>query len=232
MRKSISAYSQPAAPAAARKIVRRGHSSFVGLFAYDKSEHAIAFESIYELEYLYLLETDADVVAVRSQPETLHWDDDGIRRRHVPDFCVFRTDRIELVEVKPDAIDDEAEASDEEELLQRRTEILKTQLAKEGRIYTLVRETEIRREPRLGNAKILMNGLGQAPSPALRADVLAMMANGPAPIADLVAAVGKGPHFVNAVYALVLAGDLELVDPDAPLTWQSAIQRRRATQWG
>ena len=98
--------------------MRRGHSSFVGLFASDKSEHAIAFESIYELEYLYLLETDADVVAVRSQPETLRWDDDGIRRRHVPDFCVDRTDQIEVVEVKPDDVDDEP-------LLQRRTEILR-----------------------------------------------------------------------------------------------------------
>lgn len=203
-----------------RKIIRRGHSSHIGLFSSDKNPEQIAYESDLEHDYLYCAEADFDVAEIHGQPEVIFWDDAGIRRRHVPDFRLERYDGRQIIEVKY-----EDDANDPE--IQRRTEILERQLAAEGRSYLLQTERHIRVRPRLQNAKLLMNGRGQMPSNPLRADVLTLLAAGPTQIAALIAAVQEGPHFVNAIYALVLAGDLKLVAPQTPLTPGSLVQIRR-----
>jgi hypothetical protein len=90
-------------PGNVRRVISLGNN-FRGVTT-NKRGHLVQFESEQEHKVILLLERDPTVTDYVSQPETLHWQDDGGRQRtYTPDFQVWRSDgRIELHEVTIEA---------------------------------------------------------------------------------------------------------------------------------
>jgi hypothetical protein len=75
----------------------RGH----GLHIISTKGGSFTTKSTYETKYVEILEHDENVLFFKYEPSRIEYIIDGIRKLYIPDFLVFRVDRIELVEVKP-----------------------------------------------------------------------------------------------------------------------------------
>jgi hypothetical protein len=87
----------------ARKIVNTRSKKNIGFFPSKKNERLVAFESLIERDYIYLLEYDRDVICYKEQPLEINYRDSNRLKRCYPDFEVQRKGRKQLVEVKPHA---------------------------------------------------------------------------------------------------------------------------------
>lgn len=67
----------------------------------------VGYESLLERDRVLLADFDVGVTAIVSQPFWIAGDDDGIRRRHAPDYLLARGGAIVVVDVKPRAMCDE-----------------------------------------------------------------------------------------------------------------------------
>lgn len=57
--------------------------------------------SSYETKYAIYLDDDPGVIKFTYEPFTIEYEHEGIIKHYIPDFLVFRNNKIELVEVKP-----------------------------------------------------------------------------------------------------------------------------------
>jgi hypothetical protein len=81
----------------------RGKRSFSGLWWFSRTGHHVGYESWLERDHLMVLDADAQVVAVASQPFWLSWSVGNRRVRHAPDFFVrFSDGSVAVVDVRPD----------------------------------------------------------------------------------------------------------------------------------
>ena len=86
-----------------RKITNRGSRKVIGKFPSLKMNTSVWWESQLERDYIYLLEIDPDVIAYKSQPFTIAYDNRDKRRKYTPDFLVERKSYRQIVEVKPES---------------------------------------------------------------------------------------------------------------------------------
>jgi hypothetical protein len=81
----------------------RGQRSFSGRWWCATTGTHVGFESWLERDHLMLLDRDAAVVGIASQPFWMSWPEGGRRRRHVPDYFARLADGCGLVvDVRPD----------------------------------------------------------------------------------------------------------------------------------
>jgi TnsA endonuclease N terminal len=85
----------------ARKITNTGTKKNIGKFASTKNQTLIPYESHLERDYLYFLEIDPQVISYTGQPFKLNYYLDGKSRKYTPDFFVERSNKKQVVEVKP-----------------------------------------------------------------------------------------------------------------------------------
>jgi hypothetical protein len=86
---------------AARKIKNSGTKKNTGFFPSIKNERPVAFESLLERDYIYLLEFDSDVLCYKEQPITITYCHSNKNYKYTPDFLVQRKNRTQLIEIKP-----------------------------------------------------------------------------------------------------------------------------------
>jgi len=80
----------------------RGQRSYPGLFWASKNRRMLVYESLLELERLWMADFDATVTAIATQPFQVAGLDGGVRRVHVPDVLLtHHDDRVTVVDVKP-----------------------------------------------------------------------------------------------------------------------------------
>ena len=80
----------------------RGQRNYPGLFWVATNQRTLVYESLLELDRLWLADFDPTVVAIASQPFQITGRDGGALRSHVPDLLVVHDDdRATLVDVKP-----------------------------------------------------------------------------------------------------------------------------------
>ncbi|EAW36765.1 TnsA endonuclease N-terminal domain-containing protein [Lyngbya sp. PCC 8106] len=136
----------------ARKITNTGTRKNIGKFSSRKMGQIVWYESLLELDYIYLLEIDPDVVAFASQPFQLQYTiiEGGKRRKlkYTPDFYVERKNQIQVVEVKP-------ENKVNSERNQRIFHFVAPIFREKGWEFVVVTETMIRVQPQLNNVKLL-----------------------------------------------------------------------------
>ncbi len=190
-----------------RDVVRRSHGGYVSLFFSTKSDVPIECESLLELDTVRILEVDPTVTRIVHQPCELFWTLDGVKKRHVPDFGIHQRGRRAIIEVKHSSAFRDRE-------LGLRTRKVKKKLRERGIAYQVLTERFVRAQPRLDNARLVLRGMGHAPLPAERGDILDVLrANrGPMTIGDIVTALYAPPSFANSILALVLSRELFLVD--------------------
>jgi hypothetical protein len=84
-----------------RKIKNTGSRKNTGYFPSEKNERSIAYESLLERDYLYLLEFDKDVISYTEQPLTLEYNVLSRKRTYTPDLKVVRKEKTQIIEIKP-----------------------------------------------------------------------------------------------------------------------------------
>ena len=204
----------------ARRVVRRGHRGFVGLFASRKSVRPIQFESLLEYKFLCLAEVDPLLTDIREQPREITWTDfDGVVRRHIPDFEVVYRLKPVITEVKP-------AHKTIEPTFKERTTIITSLLGQEGVLYRVLTEAVIYREPALSNAKVLLRGLGHDPLPEESNAVASLLAAAPEgmSIIEICRRLSAPPEFSNSIYAMIMAGQIALADSGAPVDVYARVQ--------
>lgn len=84
----------------ARKITNKGNRKNTGFFPSVKNRRPIAYESLIELDYLYFLEYDKNVLSYCEQPFKINYSLNGKPRKYTPDFLVQRVNKTTVVEIK------------------------------------------------------------------------------------------------------------------------------------
>jgi len=198
-----------------RKVVRRTTKRVVGRFPSRKSKAMISWESQVERDFLYLLETDPEVEAFVEQPERLRLEIDGDLHSYVPDFLIgSHQGQLWFAEVKHD---DEAERPENKAWFAAAAHAcLQLNVG-----YRLVLESDIRREPRLSNAKLLLRYTNIDPEHDIVVRATALVEEAPMPLGALREALG-GHQRHQDVMALLLSGQIA-VNLDQPLTDDSPV---------
>lgn len=84
-----------------RKIKNNTSKKNIGYFPSKKNQKSIAYESLLEKDYMYLLEYDKDVLSFTEQPLTIEYNCFDKRRTYTPDLKVSRNNKTQIIEVKP-----------------------------------------------------------------------------------------------------------------------------------
>lgn len=144
-------------PRPVRKVVTRSTARVVGYFSSIKMDALIPWESQLELDCLRILEVDNNVIGIHAQPEWVTYACQGRERRYCPDFAVqYRDGSNRRIEVKY-----EADAVRPE--MQERFVAVGSVYSAHRVEFRVMTESEIRREPRLANAKRMLRDLHLVP---------------------------------------------------------------------
>lgn len=159
---------------AVRQVSNRG-GNIIGKFPSLKMGRMIAFESLIERDFIYLLEYAADVQSFAEQPLTLEYPDGTKIRHYTPDFHVVRAGRHELIECKPDKF-----VGTEDN--QRKFEAAREWCRWRNWGFRVVTGEELRKGKRLENVKLLTQYARHRPDPTLVQWIYAMLADAPEPL--------------------------------------------------
>lgn len=169
----------------------------------------VPWESGLEYDFLCLLEVDRAVTAFCAQPCRLTYEIDGRQHSHIPDFWVERLGQECFCEVKPSS---KAEAPP----VQVRTEVLTEQLARSGICYEVVTEREIRVQPRLTNAQILLRGRGCLPTLKRQQAIQSFLVCSSSTLGGIVQALAS--HGVRQDHLLAMAlTNMLVIDQSRPI---------------
>jgi hypothetical protein len=150
-----------------RKVSNHG-GNVIGKFPSIKMKRMLAFESLIERDYLYLLDYDPDVEWFEEQPLTITYQHDGKTLHYTPDFHLVEKGRHLLVECKPDKFVNTDEnrrkfAAAREWCMQRDWE------------FRIVTDLQVRAGFRLQNVKFLTRYARQGVDPDIRGRIYALL---------------------------------------------------------
>lgn len=191
----------------ARRVVRRSHLGPVGSIRSNRHGR-VDYEHHLERDFIFRCVADPNVFDLRHQPMEVEWNDDGVKRKHYPDFSLRRGERRFVVEVK-------TAANSLDPLIQRRTAAMVRRFAREEITYELVTDTWIRQEPHLSNAKLLCLSLAYEPTDRFVSDLTDHMRSTPGGIAiEAIADLLNLPEdAIYLAYAMIRNGDARFVEP-------------------
>ncbi|WP_281659878.1 TnsA endonuclease N-terminal domain-containing protein [Microvirgula aerodenitrificans] len=133
----------------ARQVVAHTGGIVRGKFPSAKAGRMVAFESLLERDALYLCDFSESVTGIREQPFTLPFTDGTRVRRYTPDFALKLEDGSTLVlEVKPVAKLTQPD-------LAQTFALIRNEMRATNQRFRILTDDAIRREPRLGNLKLL-----------------------------------------------------------------------------
>jgi hypothetical protein len=131
-----------------RCIPPLGTRKNIGKFPSVKMGRVAWYESLLERDYMYLLDSDAQVQQWEEQPLKIRFVHNGKTHHYTPDFEVHRTSKKQIVEVKPQKKVD----SGEWDFLFR---IATSLCEREGYEFLVVTDKTIQKQPGLENVKKL-----------------------------------------------------------------------------
>ncbi len=132
-----------------REVVRRSNARVTGKYPSIKDEEVKQWESPLELNQMYRLDADPDVISYFEQPVILRYVLDGCVHKHIPDLVVKRSTGLIFQEIKTD---EDAMNSD----IKLRSNFMANHLPLLGYSYEVIVESEIFEEPYLTNIKYLL----------------------------------------------------------------------------
>ena len=193
----------------------------IGWFASYKMRRSIAYESLLECDYLYLLDFADEVVAFEEQPLTITYRHAGRTHRYTPDFRVSQGGHDLLVECKPLAL----VGADEN---RRKFAAGEAWAAEHGHQFQVVTEREIRRGCRVENVRFLTQFARYPVEPAVRARILEALSatHEPLTLGQLASVVAEREPASALVPALLqLAYHHKLIVPldDARISGETAV---------
>ena len=141
----------------ARKVVTRSGRKIRGYFPSLKMKRMVAWESLLERDMILLMEFSQGIVQFREQPELVLYDDGDVQRRYFPDFEITTSAHVlEHIEVK-------SEAQLRRPVIEQKLSLVANNYAQRGLKYRVLSDRDIRREPLLGNLKLLAHARRLSP---------------------------------------------------------------------
>lgn len=204
---------------AVRTVSNRGRN-VVGRFPSLKMERMIQFESLVELDYLYLLDHDQGVERYEEQPLTIEYLYGRKTLHYTPDFHVVRLGTNWLIECKPDPF-----VNTEEN--QRKFAAATAWCNERGWEFAVATAEQIRSGYRLPNVKFLTRYARQKNNPMIRSRVFAVIfeANSPVPVADLVKVVQPLDLAVGlaVIFNMTFHHEIDIDLDQAPIALSSLV---------
>lgn len=150
-----------------RKVSNRG-GNVIGRFPSIKMKRMVAFESLIERDYLYLLDYELGIEWFEEQPLTIEHRHTGEAFHYTPDFHTVEAGRNVLVECKPHALVDKEEN-------QRKFRAARTWCAGRGWEFRIVTDCDIRTGFRLQNVKLLTRYARHVVGPRTKGRIRALL---------------------------------------------------------
>lgn len=219
-----------------RNVVTGKSDHYTGRVPFARLEKTVAYDSV--LEHDFLMGTAAferDVTEINSQPFWVEIDEDPKHKIWLPDYYIKRASGVcELIEVKPleqvrpecARFRDDDPATVQEATLNAniRFRALQAAAVQRGFRFRLVTETEIRVEPRLSNAAMLLRYAGNPfPAHCLIEARIALNSNPVSCVSELQSAIPEWDAFPIALH-FAWSGDLEF-DPTSHFSRESRFVR-------
>jgi hypothetical protein len=155
-----------------RRVSSRG-GNIIGKFPSFKMRRMIAFESLIERDYLYVLDYEPEVEWFEEQPLTIEYQYDGKTLHYTPDFHIIETGRDVLVECKPDVLTDRSEN-------RRKFRAALAWCAEREWDFLVVTDSELRTGYRLENIKFMTYYARLSIPPQFKGQVYTMLETAPA----------------------------------------------------
>ncbi len=195
---------------------------WIGKFPSIKLSRMVGYESLIELDFIYLLDFDPAVTVYQEQPVTIHYRDGNKRRRYTytPDFHFVRDRKAYLIECK------------HHQYMQAEENELKWDAARrwcdnQGATFWVVTNVMIRTGYRLENVKLLTDHARYTVDVNTKANAARalMTANKTLTVADLMTALSPEQPQAAIVPILYLAYHHQLYIPldEAPITVSSPV---------
>lgn len=203
------------------RSVHHGHKNIIGHFPSLKLRRMVAFESLLERDYLYLLDFERDVLTFEEQPLTIRYHQGTKNHSYTPDFLLQRPSHPLLVECKPTIFVDTPEN-------QVKFAAARAWCVDQGYTFQIVTDVEVRTAYRLENVKFLTRFARQIVPPQLAAQIyqLLVVARDALTIADLARMLD--PHqpqrVLPTIFALAFHHQVVLPLDDIPLSADACIQ--------
>jgi hypothetical protein len=199
-----------------RTIVSRSRTCPTGKYPSWKMDRMLGWESNSELLAFRLLDCDPLIRRFVEQPCEIVYTIGGETRRHYPDIYVESRREKQLWEVK-----DDSRASQPD--LATRTKLLTEGLKTHGFGYRLILATELRVQPRLQNAGVLLR-YGRSPVDEVRKESIRVALRRTGVTWGAACNGEYGPDGRQILCRLVLEGFLA-VDMDQPLSADTFFKR-------
>jgi hypothetical protein len=202
-----------------RRVSNRG-GNVIGHFPSIKMKRMVAFESLIERDYLYLLDYEPQVERFEEQPLTVEYQHDGKVLHYTPDFHLVETGRDVLVECKPLAFVDKDEN-------QRKFVAARAWCANRGWTFRIVTDQDVRAGFRLENVKLLTRYARHIVEPGTRGRIYALLHSAQAAMAvdDLVRRIPCTDSASATAALLCMAFHHEIFIPldDAPILGETRV---------
>ncbi len=202
-----------------RNVTNRG-GNVIGRFPSLKMQRMIAFESLLERDFIYLLDYDAAVTWFEEQPLTIEYEHEGKLRHYTPDFHLVEDGQQVLVECKPDHFVNTTDNQRKFAVAQARCQACNWQ-------FRIVTDADVRAGYRLHNVKLLTAYARLRLDPVLRCRLYATLQSLPSATAiqELAHALRPtGPETVTAgLLHLAYHGVVDLSLDGAPITPGTAV---------
>ena len=179
----------------ARRVVKPSYTLTTALFPSTKMGTNFPILGLPELGLHYHLEFDPDIVWYKPQPEWITLEVDGKLVEHCPDFlCKTQSGYSYYLEAKGD---EEAQSPE----VKARTNAAKAYAKARGMGYVLLTSSEIRREPKVSNSKLIFRHVSDRKNPIMEEKIIGVLEKGPAQIRDIAAKIGSA---IDATYGFTL----------------------------
>jgi hypothetical protein len=202
-----------------RNVSNRG-GNVIGKFPSIKMGRMIAFESLLERDFIYLLDYEWPVRWFEEQPLTINYHHQGKVLCYTPDFHVVEEGGDVLVECKPVKL-----VQTEEN--RRKFAAACEWCAQRGWEFRIVTERQVHGGFRLQNVKLLTRYARQTVNPAVRGGIYALLHHAQAPmtIDDVAGAISSGGPGAIMASILHMAFHHEVFVPldDAPLSGKALV---------
>jgi hypothetical protein len=203
-----------------RKVSNRGGNT-IGKFPSLKMQRMVAYESLIEKDFIYVLDYEPDVTWFEEQPLTITYEHEGKTRRYTPDFHVVRGGQHWLVECKPEKFVDKEEN-------QRKFNAAESWCAERGWVFCVVTAQDLRQGQRLENIKLMSPYARHPALPPLRSAIYRVLASSGEPLALYEVARQIPDYGLDAVVPSLLHmayfGEVCIPLEDAELSIQTTVR--------
>ncbi len=209
-----------------RTVSNRG-GNIIGKFPSIKMRRMIAFESLIERDFIYLLDYDEDVEWFEEQPLTIEYQHEGKARHYTPDFHLIECGEHVLIECKPECFTDKDE--------NRHKFAAASKWCREGGwIFRVVTDREIRTGFRLHNVRLMTRYARQPVDPVIRRRIYTLLREAQCPMSmkDIVRVLAPDAPTTVSGSILHLAFHHEICAPidDTPLSGETPVFLNDSTQ--